>query len=85
MKQAAELMASLLAKEGELRQDTAAAELDAAFGEAATYFNGNGSLAIQPEVLKAFNKLTPGAVWLRSSRYWRQRQAGDEPGRMQPW
>lgn len=82
---AAKLMLDLFKQHGELRQDDAANQLHEQFGEEATYFNNNGNLAINREVLIAFNKLTPDAVWLRASRYWRTRQQGDEPSRQQPY
>jgi hypothetical protein len=82
---AADLMAELLNKQGELRQDDAAMQLQLRFGDEPIYYNEAGNLAIKPEVLKAFRKLTPDVVWFRSSLYWRKRQPGDQPGRVQPY
>jgi hypothetical protein len=38
---------------------------------------------INKDVLAAFNKLTPNAVWDRGERLWRERQSYDKPGRQQ--
>lgn len=81
----AQRMVSLINEYGELRQDDAANQLHQESGEDCVYWNNNGNIAIKADVLKEFNKLTPDVVWLRSSRYWRKRQEGDQPGRMQPY
>lgn len=81
----AEFMVSLVDQLGELRQDDAAWRLQQNFGDTATYYNNVGNLAINPEVLKDFKRLTPDVVWMRSSRFWRKRQSGDQPGRQQPY
>lgn len=81
----AELMLGLLDQYRELRQDDAAQRLQIQFGDEHVYCNGSGNLAIKAEVLTAFRRLTPDVVWLKSSRYWRARQAGDLPGREQPY
>ncbi|RWK76263.1 hypothetical protein [Mesorhizobium sp.] len=82
---AAALMVRLLEEHNYLRQDDAANQLHMSFGDEYVYFNQQGNLAIKAEVLAAFKKLTPDTVWFRSSRYWRKREAGDLPGRMQPY
>jgi hypothetical protein len=77
-------MATELSRFKELRQSDAAAKIESRFGRQFTYENANGNLAIGPDVLKAFNKLTGSdVVWCRSGRYWRKREARDLPGRMQ--
>lgn len=81
----AAFMISLLERDKELRQDDAAIEISIQFGEPFVCYNNGGNLAISADVLKAFNQVTPNVVWLRSSRYWRLRQAGDNAGRMQPY
>lgn len=82
---AAAFMAELLSSRGELRQDDAAQQLYSHSREEHVYFNAQGNLAIKADVLTAFRKLTPEAVWLKGSRYWRLRLPGDVPGREQPY
>ncbi|MEH6718463.1 MAG: hypothetical protein V7704_06235 [Aurantimonas endophytica] len=82
---AARYMVELLERSGELRQDEAVSKLRAKFRDEYVYLNGNGNLAIQPAVLKRFKKLTPDYVWFRPSRYWRRRQWGDQPRRLQAY
>ncbi|MGX5800235.1 DUF6953 family protein [Bradyrhizobium sp. Arg314] len=81
----AELMLAMFNEHGWLSQDDAANRLYEEADEDCIYFNANGNIAIKAEVLAAFKKLTPDAVWLRGSRLWRPRQEGDEAGRQQPW
>ncbi|RWH32209.1 hypothetical protein [Mesorhizobium sp.] len=81
----AQLMLAMLNEFGELYQYDAANRLHAEGGEDCIYFNAQGNVAIKQEVLKEFKRLTPDYVWLRSSTYWRRRQEGDQPGRMQPY
>lgn len=85
LKNAARYMLEQLQEHGELRQDDAAMQLEAKFGEEAIYYNKHGNLAILPGVLSEFRKLTPDAVWMKRSRYWKMREPGDEPGREQPY
>ncbi|MBB4063669.1 DUF6953 family protein [Gellertiella hungarica] len=80
---AARWMASELQKDGTLYQEHAVGHIHD-LDEALTITNSNGNLGIRPDVLKAFNKLTPDAVWSRSGRYWRKREDYDIPGRQQP-
>lgn len=68
-----------------LHQDDAAATIHSKFGESFTYDNDNGNLAIAKSVLVIFGTLTKDdVIWSRSGRFWRLRESGDEPGRMQP-
>jgi hypothetical protein len=78
-------MATELRRYNELHQSDAASKIESRFGRQFTYENANGKLAIGPDVLKAFNKLSGSdVVWCRSRRCWRNREDGDLPGRMQP-
>lgn len=82
--EAAQWMVEQLAKQKVLDQHRAAWELNKK-DKALTYHNANGNLAIHPDVLKIFNKLTNDGdvVWSRSSFQWRYRRTSDRPGRMQ--
>lgn len=80
----AQFMVQLL-QYGELRQDDAANQLNLKFGEDHVYYNAQGNLAIKPEMLVVFRKLTTDVVWVKGSRYCRPRQPGDQPGRQQPY
>lgn len=67
-----------------LYQETAAYDIASRFGEAFTYTNQNGNLAIDKKVLAAFKKLSGETIiWERGQRVWRKRQEYDEPGRQQ--
>jgi hypothetical protein len=81
---AAKWMAEVLEREKTLYQDVAVAHVAEVFGDALVTTNANGNMALDRPVLQAFNKLTPGAVWVRSGRFWRQREEFDLPGRQQP-
>jgi hypothetical protein len=82
--EAAEWMRATLLREEELYQEDAAMELERLFGDAATYYNDNGNVAIAREVLGIFREIGgENVVWVRQGRYWRMRQDGDEPGREQ--
>lgn len=76
-------MASEVQAKGELYQDHAFHDIERLFGSAYAYVNDRGGMVIDPAVLRAFNKLTPDVVWSRTYRFWRKREAGDEPGRLQ--
>lgn len=66
-----------------LYQEEAAYSISDQFGEEHIYYNDNGNPAISMDVLKEFNKLTRDTVvWVRSQRFWRLREPGDEPGRL---
>ena len=75
-------MAAELEK-GDLFQQQVVYDIEKKFGPDFVYTNKNGNLAIKPEVLAAFKKANPDAVWSKRHRYWRKRQEGDEPGRGQ--
>jgi hypothetical protein len=83
MKDAADWMLKKFNEDdGILYQEEAALAIEELFGEGVTYLNENGSLAIDPAVLKEFRKLTEDTVvWVRGERYWRRRESFDEPGR----
>lgn len=67
-----------------LYQQEAAHGITEKFGEHFTHFNGNGNLAINPDVLAEFRSLTGNeVVWERGQRCWRMRAEHDEPGRRQ--
>jgi len=67
-----------------LYQETVVYDIKEKFGEQFTYDNVNGNLAISRDVLTAFRKLTKEtAIWVRSERCWRKREAHDGPGRRQ--
>jgi hypothetical protein len=75
-------MRQQLEEQEELHQVDAAWKIAETFGEQFVYNNENGNLAIAPEVLSEFEKVTRlDVVWVRADRYWRKRQAGDGPGR----
>lgn len=64
-----------------LYQQQIAWETQQTFGDEFVYFNKNMNLAIRPEVLAAFRKLTPDVVWVRGQRLWRKRAEYDEIGK----
>jgi hypothetical protein len=69
---------------GYLYQEEAVYEIRNKFGEAFTYDNDNGNLAISRNVLSAFRRLTgEDVVWDRGERMWRHRESHDAPGRQQ--
>ena len=74
-------MSERLAKAGELYQNEVVYEIERRFGDEFVYVNDNGNSAISPAVLGEFRKMTPDAVWIRSQRYWRRREASDEPNK----
>ncbi len=68
----------------ELFQLDAVREIAEKFGPEFTCENRRGNRAIDPRVLKAFEKLTGDTVvWEHWGRYWRKRKDGDKPGRNQ--
>lgn len=82
----AQWMLKELQNQGELHQDQVVYDIADKFGKGFTYLNESGNHAIGKDVLAAFLKLTgKKIVWIRSERYWRERQPGDEPGRNQPY
>jgi hypothetical protein len=81
----AQWMRDLLLKQGgELYQSDALIGIRQTFGEAFVYLSRYGYHSINRKVLRAFRKLTHGAVvWERSEKLWRRRQPTDAKGRMQ--
>lgn len=85
-RQVAEWMLAELKRDGLLYQETAVYRILELFGEAFTYYNANGNLAIDRKVLAAFRALTADTVvWERGERYWRPRVATDSAGRQTDW
>ena len=73
-----------LERANELYQEDVVYEIASQFGNEFAYDNENGNLAIRKDILAAFRKLTGDSViWVRGERYWRKREAFDEPGRQQ--
>jgi hypothetical protein len=79
----AEFMAIELDRTKFLHQETIVHQIMRKFGAEFTGINANGNPSINKDVLSAFNKLTPDAVWDRAERLWRARQPYDKPGRQQ--
>ena len=78
-------MVAELERQGVLHQDDAVGRIADTFGQGFTYDNEAGNPAISHAILAVFNKLTrKNVVWSRGERYWRPREAGDDPSRMQP-
>lgn len=82
-KDVAKFMADELERTKFLHQETVVHQIMQKFGRAFTGINANGNPSINKDVLNAFNKLTPDAVWDRTERLWRARQPYDKPGRQQ--
>ena len=66
-----------------LYQENIVMSLDEKFGKLACYYNDNGNLAISKKDLKMFKELTPGVVWDRSEKAWRERNKSDEQDKRQ--
>lgn len=81
--QAAEWMLEKYEAARFLYQEEAASHLYHLHDERLTYFDASNNLCIGKEVLAAFNKLTPDAVYERASKFWRDRLSSDQPGRQQ--
>jgi hypothetical protein len=80
----AQWMANKVRTKRELYQDDAVAQIEKRFGADHVYDNANGNLAISKVVLTAFRKLTEAdVIWVKSERFWRLRERGDEPSRRQ--
>lgn len=83
-REVAEWMLKQLDEQVYLYQESVVYDIYAKFGEEFIYYNENGNLAIDRAVLKEFKKLSGDeVVWCRGDRYWRRRELGDEPGRLQ--
>jgi hypothetical protein len=77
-------MVSQLRENTFLYQQEVAYQITDKFGEGFTYYNKNGNLAINSDVLAEFRCLTSNeVVWERGQRCWRMREKHDEPGRQQ--
>jgi hypothetical protein len=79
----AEFMAAELERRKFLDQESVVQQIMKKFGPKFTGLNANGNPSINKDVLSAFNKMTPDAVWSRGERSWRARQPHDKPGRQQ--
>lgn len=79
----AEFMAAELERRKFLDQELVVQQIIKKFGREFTGTNANGNPSINKDVLSAFNKLTPDAIWSRGERLWRARQPYDKPGRQQ--
>lgn len=83
-KDVAKWMADEIARTGELYQLDAAEQIKSKFGKGFVYWNDNGGLAIDRQVLLEFRKFTAAnVIWIRGERYWRRREPGDEKARRQ--
>ncbi len=81
---AARWMLEEVQRSGHLAQEQAFDEIQQRFGGAFTYINDQGGNAIDKRVLSAFRRLSGDTVvWARRSCYWRMRQPGDDPSRVQ--
>jgi hypothetical protein len=84
--EAAEWMANEVRTKRELYQEDAAFSIERKFGKEHIYDNENGNPAISKAVLVIFRKLTEAdVIWVRSERYWRLREKGDETTRLQDY
>lgn len=66
-----------------LYQQEAASHLLHLHDENLAYYDARGNVCVGKEVLSAFNRLTPDAVYERSEKFWRDRLPSDQPGRQQ--
>ena len=74
----AKWMLDQISKKRELYQNEVVYQIEEKFGSQSVYENRNGNLAINPEVLKEFRKLTEKTVvWSRIEFCWRIRSADD--------
>jgi len=74
----AKWMLDQISKKRELYQNEVVYQIEEKFGSQFVYENRNGNLAINPEVLKEFRKLTEKTVvWSRIEFCWRIRSADD--------
>jgi hypothetical protein len=81
--QAAEWMLEQFEAKRFLYQEEAASHLLHLNDEELTYYDANGNVCVGKKVLAAFNRLTPGAVYERADKFWRDRLPSDQPGRQQ--
>lgn len=80
---AAQWMLEMLHRDGCIYQDDTVDMLTKASAVALLHENADGNIVIGNEVLSAFKKISPDAVWIKPDRYWRWRVDEDEPGRGQ--
>ena len=74
----AKWMLDQISQKRELYQNEVVYQIEEKFGSQSVYENRNGNLAINPEVLKEFRKLTEKTVvWSRIEFCWRIRSADD--------
>ena len=66
-----------------LYQEEAASHLLHLHDEDLAYYDRSGNVCVGKNVLVAFNKLTPDAVYERGAKFWRDRLSSDQPGRQQ--
>lgn len=78
--EAAQWMVAELARVRWLDQEMVAYHLQQ-YAPDLVFINENGNLGIKRSVLDAFNRATPGVVWSRSERQWREREPYDTPGK----
>lgn len=81
--QAAEWMLEQFEARRFLYQEEAATHLLHLHDEALAYYDGSGNVCVGKKVLSTFNKLTPGAVYERGDKFWRDRLPSDQAGRQQ--
>lgn len=66
-----------------LYQEEAATHLLHLHDEQLAYYDKSGNVCVGKEVLICFNRLTPGCVYERGEKYWRERLPSDQGGRQQ--
>ena len=66
-----------------LYQEEAASHLLHLHDEALAYYDATGNVCVGKKVLAAFEKFTPGSVYERANKFWRDRLSTDQPGRQQ--
>ncbi|RDE05709.1 DUF6953 family protein [Sphingomonas aracearum] len=66
-----------------LYQEEAATHLLHLHDEEVAYYDANGNVCVDKQVLALFNKLTPDVVYERAAKFWRDRLPSDQPGRQQ--
>lgn len=79
----AQWMVAMLERDGCIYQDDTVDMLTKHGAEDLLRENADGNPVLGTQVLAEFKKISAGAVWIKSDRYWRWRVAEDEPGRDQ--
>lgn len=83
-KEVAEWMLKQLEDKSYIYQEDIVWQIQAQFGDEFVYENENSNLAISPNVLREFRKITVNTVvWCRRERMWRKRDTNDDLGRQQ--